>query len=309
MSITFDATGAIVVGTDLSAPAGRALEWAAERAAATTKKLIVVFSLPELTMPSYGQLLETVVPTDWSEETRRTAGDRLEEIRQRLTTTHRGLTVETHVEVDPPSYVLAQSSKVADLVVVGARGQHAPASVRALGGTADVTVAHAHGPVAVVTDLAEAHPEGPVVVGVDDSEESRAALRIAFAEARAHGSTLKALHAWDVTPWVSDPRTAAVVPLPPMQDDLRRAVERWIAPFVEGEPTVEVEVDIVELRPAQALIDASHGARLLVVGSRGRGGFAGLLLGSTSRRTLREARCPVIVTRSDDRRVGEPKSR
>ncbi|NLE17764.1 MAG: universal stress protein, partial [Propioniciclava sp.] len=198
------------------------------------------------------------------------------------------------------SYVLAQASKKALLVVVGARGANAPAKVRALGGTADAVVAHAHGPVAVITDHGSPTPDGPVVVGVDDSPESDAALALAADEAAARGVPLRAIHAWDVAPWMMGPMgVTAMQSLPPVSR-LKERIEEIVAPVVADHPGLEYTVEVVEARPSAALAEASVGASELVVGSRGLGGFTGLLLGSTSKEVLRDADCPVIVTRAKE---------
>lgn len=303
MSITFDATGKIVVGTDMSGRATEAVEWAAKRAAIRGVPLVIVLALPEVPIPKRSRLFDAMVTGDYRGYLEENAQHKLSELRDAMVEKHPDLVVETVTEAGLASYVLAQASKTADMVVVGARGAHAPLKVRALGGTADAVVAHAHGPVAVITDHGAPTPEGPVVVGVDDSPESDAALALAADEAAYRGVELRALHGWDVAPWMMGPMGVTAMQTTPPIDRLKERIEEIVKPFADAHPDLKWSVEVVEGRPSAALAEASTGASGLVVGSRGLGGFTGLLLGSTSKEVLRDADCPVIVTRADDRRV------
>jgi len=138
-----------------------------------------------------------------------------------------------------------------------------------------------------------------IVVGIDGSPAATAALEWAIAEARLRDARLLVVQAWDVpvvayaTPYVAGAsvelveaeRTAA-------GDALDAALEHvdW-----EG---VDLQRKVVQGAPAQSLLDASENADLLVVGSRGHGGFAGLLLGSVSQQCAHHAHCPVVIVRS-----------
>ncbi|MBB1500492.1 universal stress protein [Propioniciclava sp. MC1683] len=300
MPISFNATGKIVVGTDLSGRAQEAVAWAAHRAAARKVPLLIVLALPEVPIPRRSRLFDAMVTGDYHGYLAGNAKAKLEELAAKARELHPELEVETVAEEGLGSYVLAQASKKALLVVVGARGANAPAKVRALGGTADAVVAHAHGPVAVITDHGSPTPDGPVVVGVDDSPESDAALALAADEAAARGVPLRAIHAWDVAPWMMGPMgVTAMQSLPPVSR-LKERIEEIVAPVVADHPGLEHTVEVVEARPSAALAEASVGASELVVGSRGLGGFTGLLLGSTSKEVLRDADCPVIVTRAKE---------
>ena len=164
-----------------------------------------------------------------------------------------------------------------------------------LGSVAAQVAAHASCPVVIVRGGPGPRPEaegGRVVVGMDGSPASRAALAMAFAEADARGSSLSAVVAWD---------PVTVRGLPPMveEPELRSAAEarlaRWMDPLRERHRGVDTRMEIVTGRPREVLIDAADGARLLVVGSRGLGGFRGLLLGSVSHALVHHAPCPVAV--------------
>lgn len=304
MSIPFDATGTIVVGTDRSDRAQPAVDWAAARAASRGKKLVIVRVNPEVPVPRRNQMYEAMRTGDWVAHLEQASQHRLKELFERVHANHPDLEVETHIAEGKPSQVLAQLSKTAELVVVGARGAGTPAMVRALGGTADDVVSHSHGPVAVVTDLAEYAPGGPVVVGLDDSDESARSLEVAAEEAAFNGVPLLAVHALELPPipsggigWGVTDHAEGSLEVGPLLDDLQEHFAERLRPYLDKYPDLDIQNRVVVGRASSVLAEASEGASLVVVGSRGRGGFAGLLLGSTSRRVLREAHAPVLVLR------------
>ncbi len=296
--IPFDPTSHIVVGTDLSHRADQAVTWAADRAAARAEPLIVVLVLADLPIPKKSHVFAAIRTGDYLADLRHRADQRVAEVRERILVRHPQLEVDALVVEGVAAQVLAEASRTASLVVVGARGRSAPATVRALGGTADAVTAHSVGPVAVVTDFGSPTPDGPVVVGVDDSVEALAAVKLAVDEAARTSRRLIAMHAFDdlgalftsgMGLWSVDVGEASVY--------FHTMVGDLIAPYLAEHPEVKVEIRIEPGRAAAALAEASADASLLVVGSRGRGGFLGLLLGSTSKGVLREAECPVIVAR------------
>lgn len=142
------------------------------------------------------------------------------------------------------------------------------------------------------------------VVGMDDSEPAAAALRWALEESRAHGARLVVIHAWE-WPYVGELGAFANDRLAETDFEdaaaqvLHTMVESARGPDADG---VEVEERIVQGSPADALLEAAGDADLLVVGSRGRGGFAGLLLGSVSHQCAQHAPCPVVIVPSADGR-------
>ncbi|MGI5951986.1 MAG: universal stress protein [Brooklawnia sp.] len=294
MSTEIDTAGRIVVGTDGSERAYQAIDWAAKRALARELPLLVLHATP-----GPGEFGESSAGENYVLELKARAEDKLAVVLQRLGEQYPGLKVSAVAPYGHPSYVLAQASKDAALVVVGARGQDAPLAVRLLGGVADAVTAHARGPVVVIPDGLHETPDGPVVVGIDDSPEGRAAARIAFDAARNRGVPVLALHAWSY----AGREAAWIEPKWESMDEVAAAgridmVNRVLAEEVAASPEVEVEIKVVRARPQEALVEFSKQAGLVVVGSRGRGGFAGLLLGSTSKHVLRESHAPVLVTRA-----------
>ena len=141
-----------------------------------------------------------------------------------------------------------------------------------------------------------------IVVGVDGSEDGRKGLQWAFEEARLRKATLRVVHAW-----VLLPPPAPIGLTPPMAlsaeeiDTLRGASEKLLelelSDVVGDDPGISVERKSVEDLPAQALINEAADADLVVVGSRGHGGFAGLLLGSVSQQVAHHAPCPIVIVR------------
>jgi nucleotide-binding universal stress UspA family protein len=143
-----------------------------------------------------------------------------------------------------------------------------------------------------------------IVVGVDGSEESRAALDWAVEEGRLRQAPVLAIHAWEV-PMVPAP-TGLVPPsvevvgdLTELRDGAADLVETMVREIADGAADVEIRPLTVEDKPVNALLDAAerNDAQLIVVGSRGHGGFVSLLIGSTSDQVARHATCPVVIHR------------
>jgi nucleotide-binding universal stress UspA family protein len=133
-----------------------------------------------------------------------------------------------------------------------------------------------------------------VVVGVDGSPASSKALAFAAEEAAMRQATLKVVEAWSI------PALAEWVYLPPdtyddIPGEVASSLDAQVAEVLGASPSIEIEKVVEEGPSAQVLIEAAKGAELLVVGSRGRGGFAGLLLGSVSSHLAHHAPCPVAI--------------
>ena len=139
-----------------------------------------------------------------------------------------------------------------------------------------------------------------IVVGVDGSDSSRAALHWAYDEAAHHGASLTAVATWHPP---SLPMSPPYGSMPPEgyetepEKAARDLLERLTGELEPRTPDVDVRISISKGSPAKVLIDMSQGADLLVVGSRGHGGFAGMLLGSVSQHVVAHAACPVVVLR------------
>ncbi|MHB1594427.1 MAG: universal stress protein [Streptosporangiaceae bacterium] len=144
------------------------------------------------------------------------------------------------------------------------------------------------------------HSTELVVVGVDGSPASAMAMAWAARYARAMGATVRAVLAWHY-PAPAVPAPIGVAPAV-VASDIERArredLEMAIAATFGDPPSVKVEPKVVYGHPSQVLIDESRDADLLVVGSRGHGGFSGMLLGSVSTHCVTHAACPVTVVRT-----------
>jgi nucleotide-binding universal stress UspA family protein len=140
---------------------------------------------------------------------------------------------------------------------------------------------------------------GVIVVGVDDSKAARAALRFALEEARMRSASLRAVHAWQFRyPGAAGVEGAYAIPgfdLDSLRNAAGAGLEAIVAEISPEGGDVEVERLVVEGAAGSVLLDEARDAELLVVGSRGRGGFAGLLLGSVSQQCAHHASCPVVI--------------
>lgn len=174
----------------------------------------------------------------------------------------------------------------AELVVVGSPA-HGKIGSALLGSTATAVTAKAPCPVVVVRGITSA---GPVLVGTDGSTHSEAAVLFGFEEAARSGSALEVVYCWQ-------PQNRHDAPIDSAEELLRNWLAESMAPYREKFPQVRVRADVEAGRPAVVLAERSAGSSLLVVGSRGRGGVVGLLLGSVSQSLLQHATCPVAVVR------------
>jgi len=181
------------------------------------------------------------------------------------------------------------------MIVVGSRG-HGRVERVLLGSVSAGLIHHAHCPVAVIHDemsTASQPSQLPVVVGIDGSPASELATAIAFDEASWRGVELIAVHAW------SDAHVSEVpsIKWSAQQAIGEEALAERLAGWRERYPDVAVRRKIVLDAPAHHLLEEAESSQLLVVGSHGRGGFSGMLLGSVGTAVAQAAQVPVIVAR------------
>lgn len=196
----------------------------------------------------------------------------------------------------PATPALVGSGHGAGVLVVGAQG-HARLGGVLMGSVSQHVTRHATCPVVVVRE--QANPRAhDVVVGVDGGPDDGRALGFAFAVAERTGAALVAVHGW---PAHHPGLLGAVRPVGGDVVDRIREGERLLStalsPWRRAHPAVAVSAEAVPVPPARLLADASEHAALVVVGSRGRGAFSELLLGSVSQSVLHHARCTVAVVR------------
>jgi nucleotide-binding universal stress UspA family protein len=278
----------VVVGADGSESALRAVRWAARAAASTGRDLLVVLAYggvdPSLVADAaiWRRYQQEIVDMARGQAARAVEAARAEAP---------GLVV-TEELVDGGAAPALLERAGDGLLVVGEQG------VGGLGGAlvgsvASTVAAHAAGPVVVVRGEVPTAPDAPVVVGVDGSPTSAAAIDFAAAYADAAGCPMVAVHTW----WDSlvDTVPEAFIDLDAIADDERRLLAEQLSGRSAIHPDLVVSTVVARSRPARSLLEQARGARLLVVGTRGRGGFAGLLLGSVSRAMVHRSPCPVAV--------------
>lgn len=294
--------GGLWVGVDGSDHALRAVRWGAAAAAERAWPLVLVAAvkLPAMFFaePAPAGLFE--------EELTRMARKNLDdaEALARQVATELGLghdlSVTTLVRTGAAAQILRDASAGARMLVLGTRG-HGELSGLLVGSVTRSVVAHALCPTVVVpAAFDQADPamleNAPVVVGVDGSPEGAAAIDMAFGEAAERGVTLLVVNAWHDITVELDPDSEHQSGLQAYEESV---VAARIAGFRDVYTDVPVEVRVRQEKPVAALARLSEQAQLLVVGTRGRGGFAGLLLGSTSAALLAHTRCPLMIVRPD----------
>lgn len=202
----------------------------------------------------------------------------------------------TDLVTGAPAPVLLNAARDADLVVLGDRGLGGFSGLL-VGSVAVQVAAHSTTPVLVAKNYRESL--GPVVAGVDGSPRSASALDCAFQEADYRKVDLIAVHTW-TRPVSTGPgdMLLPVYDLDAVQADEQAVLGEALAGRADRYPDVNVRQQVVHGHAAKTLIGHSSEAQLVVVGSRGRGGFTGLLLGSVSQQVLHHAACPILIVPS-----------
>ncbi|WP_242608934.1 universal stress protein [Actinomadura formosensis] len=282
----------IIAGVDGSDPSLLAVDWAADEAARRDMPLHLVYAVTSWLFD---------VPGDPdAAEVRRLLLAGGQEIVDAAVARARGrvpgLEVTGEQSGGQPARVLIERAAGEAMLVTGSRGKGGLTGL-ALGSVAMQVASHARCPVVVVRETGpSAH--GEIVVGVDGSEAAAGAVGFAFEAASLRGARLRAVMAWsypvstgpgDMQPLVYDRGL--------VEEEERRVLAEALAGWRAEHPDVEVVAEAVRGRAVRTLAEASAHADLLVVGSRGRGGFSGLLLGSVGHAMLHRAHCPVAVIR------------
>ncbi|MGB3351953.1 MAG: universal stress protein [Mycobacterium sp.] len=292
MSSTSEHSG-IVVGVDDSPQSDAAVEWAAHAAALRGVALVLVHALID---PSATAWMDVPLPEDYWVTRRKTAEALLDDatqIARRALPASQSLRVDRELVTGSPRAVLVDMSEHADMVVVGCRGLRAIQRA-VLGSVSAGLVHHARCPVAVVRETPSGDlPDAPVLVGIDGSPASERAVAIAFDEASRRGVDLVALHTW-----LESTDDFIGVGWPDVREQADEILAERLAGWQQRYPDVAVHRVVAMDNPIRQLLDLSGSAQLMVVGSHGRGGLTGLLLGSVSSAVAQAARIPVIVARS-----------
>jgi nucleotide-binding universal stress UspA family protein len=279
-----DTQNGIVVGYDGTPGSEAALDWAARTASRLDRPLEILVTVPPGTPPD-----EATATAEAGVERASAVLDR-----DRIT----GTTIEGGAAAE-----LVEASEGASLVVTGCRGRGRVTS-GLLGSVSYAVTAHAKSPAVVVRGHEDAFPDKnhKVVVGIDDSEPSEHALDVAAEIAAATGATLDIVrveHMRSAESWAyvessqaGNEHTRAA--RAEATNTLEAAEKRALA----AHPDLTVETEVLFGDPGKVLPPLGEHAGLLVVGSRGRGGFAGLVLGSVSHKVIHDAESPVMVVRA-----------
>ncbi|KUM33147.1 universal stress protein [Arthrobacter sp. EPSL27] len=277
----------IVVGTNGSAGSEAALAWALERAAAYKLPVTIIHAVDDRWISPDFQYHELI---------RQAGMELLQKAQADARGQAPGVEVDIQLRHGSGGSVLREVSKEASMVVVGEHDKHwmdgGPLTDRAL------QIASAAEIPAAVIPLKRGAGNSGVVVGVDGSEESLQAVDFAASEADKGGDELTVVLAFRrPSRWVENQLPKSGLAESILEED-RIVLAESVAGLADKYPDVVVHQRLeTDADPARALVDAAKDARLLVIGSRGRGGFSRMMLGSTAHAVLLNVPCPTIVTR------------
>ncbi len=279
----------IVVGLDPAEPCSASLDWALNEARLRARPVELKLARG-IALPAQSDIgLETIMPASVAQSI-------VEQAIEYAHDSQPSVQVQSQVHSGGAASVLVTASRDAEAVVVGRQGFGRIAGTM-LGSTSAQVAAYAHAPVVVIDTNLAPRPHGQVVVGVDGSPANRAAIQYGFEAAHLRGVPLAAVYAWRLNlpeqatlPWLS--KEASRLLAAEQERVLHEAMAGWAATY----PDVPVRFVLSRQLPVDRLVAEARSAGLLVVGSRGRGGFRGLLLGSVSQGVLHRPRqCPIAI--------------
>ena len=285
----------VVAGVDGSESALAAVRWAAREA---DRRQLPLRLVQAFSWPNTHHIGDQGLGINAHEVLLRLAHDQVSAAAHAAAAAAPGLGIEQQVQTGYPISVLEAESRRAALLVLGNRGLGGVAGLL-VGSVAIALAAQAGCPVVVVRDPepGPALEALPVVVGVDSAANSGAAIGFAFDVADRRQVPLVAVHTlWDL---LVDPVVDLVTDWDATVAHERGMLGELLAGWSDKHPAVPVRCIITRDRPAHGLLEQAHRAQLVVVGSRGRGAFTGLLLGSVSHALLHHAPCPVAVVRAE----------
>ncbi|WP_426567932.1 universal stress protein [Streptomyces canus] len=278
----------IVVGVEPDPSKRLALAWAADEADRRHLPLRLVHAQG---MPTGGYRSGEARPSweEWNRALHGLGDQVLKEAVAFVESRHPEVEVSTMLAEGEPAWVLREEARGAALVVVGSWHLSRRREMFSSASVVLPLTAHAPCPVAVVPEPEHVTQQPAYfVVGVDGSPRSAAVVDVAFEEAALRGALLRALYVWH-------PPLLGVLDEEAAVRECRRVLSETVAGRTATHPEVELHHEVVRGHPVQVLTEASEHALGLVVGTRGRGGFTGMLLGSVSQGVLHHARCPVIT--------------
>ncbi|MGQ0838992.1 universal stress protein [Actinokineospora sp.] len=287
----------VVAGVDGSTSALHAVRWAAAEAARRQVPLRLVHAVD---VAAYAHAGGFGAPHGFLDTVEAGGRRMLAEVRDAVLADHPDLVVDRDLQTADAVPALVAESANACLVVLGSRGLGGFSGIL-VGSTAVALSARGLCPVAVIRGRTADTPpptDGPVIVGVDGSPTSEPALAVAFDQASGRGADLVAVHTW--IEFAADAYAQRFdVDWDAVESRERASLAERLAGWQEKYPDVTVRRVVSRDRPVRSLLEHSADARLLVVGSRGHGGFTGMLHGSTSQALIYHATCPLVVVRAE----------
>lgn len=291
-------TEVILVGVDGSRESIAAVKWAADRAIRFGGRVHVLCTYA---LASYSAAALDGGYAVLDDEALKRGAQQVVEEAVEVAKSRGEVRVSSSIEPGDPAGVLVEMSREVDLVVVGSRGGGSFAD-RLLGTVSSALPAHAKCPVVVVprhTSGKKFMPIERIVVGVDGSDVASSALRRAVDEAEGWGARLTAVSAVPIATGTSMMTWAPTgVDRSNLLKDVRKGMGIAIEQALDGRK-MEIARHALDGSPASLLIEFSTAVDLVVVGTRARGGLAGVLLGSTSQTVLSHSTCPVMIVPSD----------
>ncbi|MFD1662172.1 universal stress protein [Streptomyces caeni] len=277
----------IVVGVDPDPAQRGALAWAAD--AADLRRLPLLLVLAQ-NLPTPGDRPSGGRPSweEWNEALHATGDQALRDAVAFVESRYPRVRVSGLLAEGHPAWVLREQSRHAAQVVLGSWHLSARRELFTSAAVALPVIAHSPCPVVVVPESGHIVRQPPyVVVGVDGSPQSAAAVDVAIEEAALRGASLRALWVWHA-PRLGTPDDGAL-------QECRRLLSETVSGRAAGHPGVDLRHEVLSGHPVEVLAKASEDALAVVVGTRGHGGFTGMLLGSVGQGLLHHARCPVIA--------------
>jgi len=295
----------VLVGYDGSTSSKTALDWAASEASRRHLPLKVLYADP---VPLPLNSMQVEYTSEQLEKLHKVDADLLDEVSRTVKQDHPDLEVDVVLSTLLPTEALVDHGRTSVVVVLGRRGAGGLAGL-AVGSKALQVATHGHCPTVVIPGPdgdgdTGGLEHGRVVVGVESADASGAALSFAFEEAALLGVGVTAVHAWEAPFFDAPGGKGGGVPRAVLQADMpdevsaeQNLLERALVGYADKYPDVDIRKVVVHQRPSDALVAASVGACMVVVGSRGRGSVAARILGSVSYRVLHQAHSPVAVVR------------
>lgn len=287
----------VLVGVDGSKESLNAVKWAVSRVKKSDARMHILcaYSLPSFTPSSLEGGYATIDDASIKEGAQIVVDEAVE------LATKEGIEVTSSIEVGDPARILVELSNEVSMIVVGKSGTGGGIADRLLGSVSSALACHSFSTVVIVpfADEEKDYSEiKEIVVGVDGSNSSRLAFKAAVYETNMNKSHLTAVM---TVPMTNSIGMFTWLPFAVEKDVILEDVSNSLNEVIEselGDEKLEITRYALEGHPTKVLTEFSTRSDLLVVGTRGRGGFTGLLLGSTSQSLLTSSECPIMIVPS-----------